>query len=70
MESKGKPILETRCPKCGGEFKEGVALVNTVSHGIEDFPGSHDLRGQTFSYTGQAEQVKVLKCVECGHSRG
>jgi hypothetical protein len=50
-------------------MREGQALQNTISTGIPDFPGATDLAGQTFSFTGPAKMVRVLKCVDCGYSR-
>lgn len=60
---------QERCQRCNGEMREGQALQNTISTGIPDFPGATDLAGQTFSFTGPAKMVRVLKCVDCGYSR-
>jgi len=57
------------CPRCGGNLEKGNALKNTASAGILDFPNADDLSGQTFSYTGEAKLIEVLKCVKCGYSR-
>jgi predicted nucleic-acid-binding Zn-ribbon protein len=56
------------CRKCGGEMHEGQALENTVSRGMPDFEGSNDKEGQTFSFSGEARMIKVLKCKDCGYS--
>lgn len=70
-----KELAVKICRKCSGEMKEGIALQNGISYGLPDFVGDDlskmsekELRGQTFSYSGQAAQVVVWKCSECGHS--
>ena len=46
-----------------------VALSNTPSMGVPDFPGDDvDTRGQTCTMNGPAEMVEVMKCSECGRS--
>lgn len=61
-------ILVPRCARCRSVMVQGIALINTRSYGIEDFPGVPDHIGQTFSYTGPARLVQVWKCSQCGHS--
>ena len=59
-----------RCPRenCHGVMRSGKALLNTPEYGVADFPGQVDLRGQTFTMTGPARLVRILKCSVCGHS--
>ena len=52
-------------------MNRGIALQNTPEMGVPDFPGNTvDSRGQTYSMTGRAKMVSVLKCLECGGYTG
>lgn len=57
-----------RCFKCGGDVKTGIALQNTPTFGVPDFPNQTDLRGQTFTMDGPPKLIECLKCCHCGHS--
>lgn len=61
-------MLKCPRPSCPGVMRKGKALLNTPEYGTPDFPGQTDLRGQTFTMTGPAGVVAVLKCSVCGHS--
>lgn len=56
---------ETKCKRCGGEMKPGVAIEQTVT-GIPDFPGDKHL--VTVSPCGPGLMIECMKCVECGYS--
>lgn len=61
---------EGDCPKCGGDLKDGKALISTFVWGGPDFPGdTADSPGQTFSAGGPGVIVDVDKCGVCGYSR-
>ena len=60
-------MTEPICSKCKTPMKRGIALQNTPEMGVPDFPGNTvDSRGQTYSMTGLAKMVSVLKCPGCG----
>lgn len=64
---KFSEIDMTLCPKCKVRLVEGKALID-VYGGYEDFIGSGEV--VTVSPTGQAKLIDVMKCPECGFSRG
>lgn len=54
------------CKKCGGQTKEGVALINSWS-GSNDFPGKRGVK--TISPNKKViSMISVKKCGDCGHS--
>lgn len=60
-------IIHNTCFVCGGLMKDSEAFDNTyVSH--NDFGNDVGQRGTTMSKSGQAQLIKVRKCMECGHS--
>lgn len=63
--------IKNHCPKCkDGTLRPGVAMDQTWTSGIPDFPGSDiNSRGQTFSPGGPGKMIKVLKCDKCGFSK-
>lgn len=68
-----KDAANKKCPRCGSDMRLGDALENGVRYGIPDFTcresqKEEDLRGQTFSFSGEARLIKCLKCSACGHS--
>lgn len=60
--------MRPKCRKCYVVMVRGIALQNTPSYGIPDFPGQTDLRGQTMTMDGPVVKVSVWKCPQCGHS--
>ena len=54
------------CRKCGGEMREGIAIIQTYTFGEPDFFG--DTRGITASPGGPGKIVECLKCESCGWS--
>lgn len=53
-----------KCKKCGGEMKQGKALMQTVS-GSPDFSGGEIV---TLSPGGPGKLIDCVKCGDCGHS--
>lgn len=65
-QQKPQPL---QCRRCHGPMKVGVALEQTVTMGVPDFPGNTvESRGQTLSYGGKGRLIRCLKCVNCGWS--
>ena len=69
MKSFG--LLARTCKRCKGVMKPGTALKNTLTWG-SDFGGEDKMakppRGVTISASGPPVMVRVVKCVDCGHS--
>lgn len=63
--NEARPILITRCPRCNGEMKPGIAMGQTL-HGMPDFIGSKDV--VTVSLGGPGKLIDCMKCVNCGYS--
>lgn len=61
MSRSNKP---NHCPKCNGEFKDGIALSQTYT-GVPDFIGGDIV---TVSPGGSGKLIDVLKCGGCGFS--
>lgn len=61
-----KGVDDTHCPRCGGELKRGVVLINQLS-GMSDFIGDDEV--VTVSFSGKAKLVEAIKCKKCGYSR-
>lgn len=58
-----------KCHKCKtGTLVKGKALIPTPEFGVDDFPGSKDKRGQTFTMKGKPTLSDCFKCNNCGHS--
>ena len=64
-----KPDL-SKCKRCQGSMRVGIALANTLTAGMPDFLGQTDMRGQTMSYGGPGKLIPVSKCSACGWSVG
>lgn len=60
-------IISNTCYECGGLMKDGEAFDNAYVSS-NDFGNDAGSRGTTMSKSGQAELVKVRKCISCGHS--
>lgn len=57
------------CPKCHAPMQPGIALAQTYTTGLPDFPGDDPASAvQTISPGGPGRIVQCLKCTECGHS--
>lgn len=54
------------CRKCGGSMGAGIAMAQTYTDGVLDFPG--DDHATTFSAGGPGKIVSVSKCHACGWS--
>lgn len=54
----------TRCRKCGGEMRPGIAMESTF-RGSSDFPGAEVV---TMSPGGPGRVVGCIKCSACGWS--
>ena len=59
---------ELRCRRCHTFMVPGKVIEQTYVGGIEDFPGSKDMAGQTMSAGGSCKLVPCIKCPKCGHS--
>lgn len=66
MSQNGLTMTDRPCRKCGGEMRPGIAMRETVTGGVPDFPG--DVSASTFSAGGPGELITVMKCTECGWS--
>jgi hypothetical protein len=56
------------CFKCSGQMNKGVAIMNTFTAGMPDFPGSKDDRCVTMSIGGPGKMIDCWKCENCGRS--
>jgi len=54
------------CKKCDAPMGPGLALEQTISRGVPDFPGSDTV--VTMSAGGSGKIVECRKCPECGWS--
>lgn len=60
----GKASKMAKCQRCGGEMKQGKALMQTVS-GSPDFADGEVV---PLSPGGTGKLIDCLKCSSCGHS--
>ncbi len=60
-------VIRNTCFVCGGLMKNGTSYQNTLISS-EDFGNDIGQRGTTQSRMGKAKQIKVRKCLSCGHS--
>ncbi len=60
-------IIHNTCFVCGGLMKDSIAMQGTPRY-YHDFGNDAGKLGTTMDYGGQAKQVKVRKCTQCGHS--
>ncbi len=65
--SKGQ-LAHCRVCRTKTRWEPKQALQNTLACGTPDFPGSSDMDGQTFSYTGPAELIDIMACSKCGRA--
>lgn len=64
---KGEPVPRfDTCRYCDTELRPGVAIAQTFTPGLPDFPS--DSRGITLSAGGPGQLVDVSKCPACGWS--
>lgn len=57
------------CHKCHAPMQPGIAIEQTYTTGLPDFPGDDPASAvQTISPGGPGRIVQCLKCTECGHS--
>jgi hypothetical protein len=54
------------CRKCGGQMLPGIAMGQTYSAGMPDFPG--DEKAVTLSAGGPGKVIEAMKCSKCGWS--
>ena len=59
-------VAPALCPKCGGSMADGIAIQQTYTAGMPDFPGDTD--GGTMSPGGPGVIIPVHKCSACGWS--
>lgn len=61
------PMTDTsKCRKCGGEMKPGIATGQTYTSGMPDFGPDDEI--STMSAGGPGALVPAMKCRECGWS--
>lgn len=60
-------IIKNTCFVCGGLMKDSTAFQNTLVSS-DDFGNDTGQRGTTQLRVGEAKQIKVRKCIICGHS--
>lgn len=56
----------SRCQKCGGQMRPGVAMAQTFVGGVPDFAGDDHV--STFSAGGPGALTDCMKCEACGWS--
>ena len=56
----------SRCRKCGGQMRPGIAMAQTFAGGLPDFAG--DEHASTFSAGGPGALTDCKKCEACGWS--
>jgi ribosomal protein L40E len=54
------------CRKCGGQMLPGIAMGQTYTAGMPDFPG--DEKAVTLSAGGPGKVIEAMKCSKCGWS--
>lgn len=60
-----QPIL---CVKCGATMVSGIAIEQTYTSGMPDWPGDEPDAVVTMSPGGPGKVINCMKCPECGHS--
>lgn len=60
-------IIRNTCFVCGGQMYNSTALQNSLVS-FDDFGNDAGQRGSTQSRVGDAIQINVRKCINCGHS--
>lgn len=54
------------CRRCGSEMRPGIAMGQTATPGVPDFPG--DREASTYSVGGPGKLMTCMKCPACGWS--
>ena len=60
-----REIIHNTCFVCGGLMKDSTAFKN---EDIVEVPNGLSMTSHVFEGAGEAKQIKVRKCIACGHS--